>query len=170
MRFWKAILAGLAFLAILVYQARYVEGFQDANPQQQMQDIMKLIKQVQSASGELGPKRSYEDWIGWLYTHPETSAAPLDDFKARVFSPNCKFRIDWSETLPNNLKRPIPAENAELANAAYRSFLKGLTQGNSESFNLLEDARTRFMQPGCTFKNHRSVDAYSNKIPQSLFK
>jgi hypothetical protein len=167
MRFWKAILAGLVFLAILLYQAIHIEGFQD---QPQMQDILKLINQIQSASGELGPKRSYEDWVGWLYTHPETSAAPLNDFKSRVFNPNCNFRIDWSENLPNKLTRPMSPDKADLANTAYRAFLQNLVKGDSTSFEMLEDARTRFMEPGCSFKRQPSVTAYTNTIPQSLFK
>ncbi len=148
MRVWKPALALLFFIAILLY----FTGTWKATIQKehfQSIDIQKMILELQKASGALGKQNAYSSWVGWLYTHIESSGAPLNDFKRRVFHPNCKFRRDWATNLPSGLTRPIPAENKNLANISYRTYLTCLADGNPQCIQQLEDARRRFMEPSC---------------------
>jgi hypothetical protein len=168
MRLWKPIAAGIFFILVLMYsehtRAMRSEGFED------MGNVLNLIRQLQTASGQLGQSKAYDQWIGWIYTNVDQSGPILNDFKTRVFHPTCKFNRDWPTTLPAGLQRPNPAENAELAQAAYRSYLNCLANSNDECIKLLENARTRFMQPGCRFANPTNISSYNAKVPNGLFK
>ena len=159
---WKPALAALFFIAVMLY----LTGKQRAEGFQQPFDIQKMLAEFQRASGALGKQNAFGDWIGWLYAHPESSGAPLNDFKKRVFQPNCKFRRDWATVLPPGLNRPIPAGNKDLANVAYRTYMSCLADGNSDCIKQLEEARRRFMEPDCGFLNPRDVSTYTKDIQQ----
>jgi hypothetical protein len=167
MRLWKTAVALVLFCIVLLYVASKTtpksEGFED------IADIQQFIQQIQSASGQLGETKTYDDWIGWLYTHPEGAAKALNDFKMRVFKPECKFRNDWSSNLPAGKLRPNPAKTAQLANIAYRSYLDCLAKRNSNCILLLGDARERFMQPDCDFLNPSDVSSYNRDVTE-VFK
>jgi hypothetical protein len=171
MRLWKTtvtlVLAyiGLLFIASIFKTERVNEkdGFQNLG------DIQQLIQQIQGASGQLGETKAYNDWIGWLYTRPQTATTVLNDFKSRVFQPNCRFRNDWSTRLPPGKLRPNPAANAQLANTAYRTFLGCLAKGDTKCTVLLDDARQRFMDSDCNFLNPTDPGTYSRNVPE-VFK
>jgi hypothetical protein len=120
---------------------RVTEGF--GNP---LQEIFKKIREMQDGSG------AYNKWIGYVYKHSSKNGQILNDFKSRVFQPNCQFRSDWA----NNLKGksiPTPADTPELAMMSYKKYFDSLSKGNSEAGKQLYDARDRFMAPGCDFLN-----------------
>lgn len=129
-------------------------------------DIQDFIRQIQMSSGLLQKDSTYDEWIGWLYTHVESSGKPLDDFKKRVFLPSCKFRNDWSTNIPQGLMRPFPPKTKELANMAYRSYLKCLSEGNQACINKLEDARVRFMEPNCRFLHPENPKEYIQNLQE----
>lgn len=124
-------------------------------------DVAKMLQNLQEASGALGDDKSYGLWVGYMYKHPEMAADALNDFKSRVFQPNCTFRQDWDTQLPPGLQRPMAAENAELANIAYKAYLDCLANNSEGCINSLDDARSRFMGPGCNFLNPPDTDSYA---------
>jgi hypothetical protein len=66
---------------------------------------------------------------------------------------------------PNTI-RPMPAPNAQLANAAYKTFLDGLAQGNQDCIAKLNEARDRFMESDCGFPGAQ----FSKRLQERLFK
>lgn len=162
MRIWKPFLAFLFLILIFLYTKhvsyRSYESFVSM-------DIQKMISQFQRSAGLLGKQNSYNDWVGWLYTNVQKSGEPLNDFKKRVFQPTCQFKRDWATNLPRGMMRPNPAGNKDLANVAYRSYLQCLAEGNSACLQQLEDARRRFMEPGCAFLNPNPA-TYTKDIQQ----
>lgn len=161
MRVWKPLLAMLFFIAALLYFTGIwkfrlqQDNFQDI-------DVQKMITELQQATGALGKQNAYSSWVGWLYTHVESSGAPLNDFKNRFFYPNCKFRRDWATRLPQGLTRPIPAANKNLANISYRTFISCVAEGNQECIQQLQDAHLRFMEPTCQFSRQSSSEITKN--------
>ena len=138
------------------YLYRRYEGFQAAQT-----DVAKMIQNLQEASGALGDDKSYGIWVGYLYKHPESAGDALNDFKARVFQPNCSFRQDWDTKLPPGLQRPMAAENADVANIAYKAYLDCLANNSEGCINSLDDARSRFMEPGCSYLNPSDTNSYA---------
>jgi hypothetical protein len=138
------------------YIYRRYEGFQAAQT-----DVATMIRNLQEASGALGDDKSYGLWVGYLYKHPETAGDALNDFKSRVFQPDCAFRQDWDTKLPDGSTRPMAAESAELANVAYKAYLDCLANNSEGCIMSLDDARERFMQPGCNFLNPSNTDSYA---------
>jgi hypothetical protein len=166
MRLWKTTIILVVFCLVFLYIASAVkanEGFQDIT------DIQQLIQQIQGASGQLGEEKAYNDWIGWIYTNPQTATMALNDFKKRIFQPSCEFRNDWSSNLPPGKQRPNPAQTPQLANTAYRTYLGCLAKGNQSCTALLDDARMRFMKPGCNFLNPSDVSTYNQNVSE-VFK
>ncbi len=147
-------------LAVLQVGVKYIyrryEGFQAAQT-----DVATMIRNLQEASGALGDDKSYGLWVGYLYKHPETAGDALNDFKSRVFQPDCAFRQDWDTKLPDGSTRPMAAESAELANVAYKAYLDCLANNSEGCIMSLDDARERFMQPGCNFLNPSNSDSYA---------
>lgn len=156
----------IIFFVFVIISACYILSKRSVIEPYQEFDIQQFIKQIQQASGQLGKEKAYDDWIGWLYTHVETSGKPLDDFKKRVFQPSCKFRRTWATELPPGMVRPFPAKTKELANIAYRTFLTCLAEGNQHCLNQLEDARQRFMEPNCNFLNPRDTSSYAKDVQE----
>jgi hypothetical protein len=163
MRLWKPFAAFLFFILVLLYTKyslmKAKEGFMSP------MNIQQMIQQFQQSAGLLGKQNSYNDWIGWLYTHVQSSGEPLNDFKNRVFQPTCKFRQDWATNLPKGMVRPNPAGNKDLANVAYRSYLQCLAEGNPACLQQLDDARRRFMDSECAFLNPNPAN-YTKDIQQ----
>jgi hypothetical protein len=168
MRLWKPIAAGIFFILVLMYsEHKRMMGSEDF---QDMNSVFNLIRQLQEASGQLGKSKSYDQWVGWIYTNVDQSGPILNDLKSRAFHPTCKFKRDWPTNLPAGLQRPNPADNAENAQAAYRSYLDCLANSNDECIKLLNNARARFMQPGCRFANPSNRSVYNTKVSNDLFK
>ena len=162
MRIWKPFAAFLFLVLILLYAKQVY--FTSRVGFKQM-DVQQMILQFQRSAGMLGKQNSYNDWVGWAYTHPQTSGEPLNDFKKRVFQPSCEFRRDWATQVPKGMMRPNPAGNKDLANVAYRTYLQCIAEGNPACLQQLEDARVRFMEPGCAFLNPNPA-TYSANIQQ----
>lgn len=117
-----------------------------------------MIKQLQAAQESTS---AYDKWIGYVYKHAPENSRILDDFKARVFQPNCKFRKLWATKLPKGMNIPTPAKDSTTANIAYKTFMKCLSSGNSTCLGQLENARVRFMEPGCQFLSPKDAGSYS---------
>jgi hypothetical protein len=138
-----SVFVGQAILRILG-----IEGF---NPFQQFyQQFLQAQKQ----------QTSYNDWVGYTYRTSTTSqtAAVLNDLKRRVFQDSCEFRNDW----PTNMGGMAPQNGASsgiIATTAYQSFIKCLQSGSGSCYNKLEDARRRYMKPGCQFRNPIDVSS-----------
>lgn len=164
-RLWKPVLALIAFILAMLVNDSVISSRAITEP---LTDIQRMIRNLQVAEGQLGQTQAFDSWVGFLYKHPDSSGVPLNDFKKRVFQPTCKFRRNWASVLPPNTIRPMPAPNAQLANAAYKTFLDGLAQGNQECIAKLNEARDRFMESDCDFLVHSSPSAY-NKDFQSVF-
>jgi len=146
------ITALLIFLLAMIYNRHILEGF-DA-------DTAAMLSNLAKASQNEKGTGSYNTWVGWLYANPEKSGAALNDFKKRVFQPDCKFRSDWSTNPPPGKNIPIAPESADLANTGYNYFLKGLANGNQVCISSLDDAKERFMEPGCNFLRHEDANMY----------
>ena len=157
---WALILAIVAIVfAVVQVGAKYLyhryEGFQAAQT-----DVAKMLQNLQEASGQLGDDKSYGLWVGYMYKNPQGATEALNDFKKRVFQPNCSFRQDWDTNLPPGKSRPMAAENAEIANIAYKAYLDCLANNSEGCVLSLDDARERFMAPGCNFLNPSDTDSY----------
>jgi hypothetical protein len=131
-------------------------------------EVYKALKQKQEqATEEEQEKKSYNKWVGYLYKtagKTEKNSAILNDFKKRVFQPNCKFRKDWA----NNKNIPTPADNERDATLAYKTYLKCLTKGSKPCIFNLANARYRFMEPGCQFLNPQDHKSYSRDFTVSF--
>lgn len=165
MRPLNILLALGLFILTIVYneykRSQIVEGFNPAVWQQ----YLDMIRRLQQAQGLLQESKTYDDWVGYIYKNPSDSAGALNDFKSRVFHPSCKFRKDWAYKLPAGMNRPMPAQSAELATIAYRSFMKCVANRNTECIKKLNDARIRFMESDCGFLNQQDFSAYTRNIP-----
>lgn len=162
-RLWKPFAAAAFFILAILYslnQDRIREGFQSID------DILRSLKQ---ATGQLGAKTSYDQWVGYVYTHIEDSGPILNDVKARAFQPNCQFRRDWATKLPAGFQRPIGADTSNLANAAYKTWLDNLAASNNESLMQLDDFKKRFMDSQCEFLNPTNTKKY-NENYKPVFK
>ncbi len=106
--------------------------------------IQEILKSQQA-------KSAYSQWLGYLYANPSKAASALNDFKRRVFQPTCKFRMHWSTQLPSGKSIPIGAKSADLANVAYASYLNCLAKDDLSCVMMLDDFRSRFMEPGCEY-------------------
>jgi hypothetical protein len=160
---WKLGVGLCLFILAMLYNEQIrqtIEGF-DA-----VSDIIKNMKQARDGSISLG---SYTWWVAWLYAHPETSSEPLNDFKSRVFQPNCEFRKDWATKLPPGLIIPVVQGSVEFANIGYKAYLDALADKNPYTLNTLDDAKKRFMDPSCQFLNPSDPSTY-NQNYRPLFK
>ena len=164
-RLWKPVVALIAFILAMLINDSIISSRAITEP---LTDIKRMIQNLQVAQGQRGQVQAFDSWVGYLYKFPQQSGAPLNDFKKRVFQPSCKFRQNWASVLPRDMIRPMPAPNAQLANAAYKTFLDGLAQGNQECIAKLNEARERFMESECEFLPQRSPTAY-NKDFQAVF-
>ncbi len=139
----KLVLGVLIFIGILYITGllhKSIEGFQ--NPWE------GLIRRILDAQKK---QKSYDLWIGYLYKNAPQNSGILNDFKSRVFQPQCEFRPYWSEQLPPGMNVPMGAQTATEANIAYKSFMQCVAEGNPLCMNQLNNARVRFMKPGCQF-------------------
>jgi predicted DNA-binding transcriptional regulator len=162
--------ASLFFLLIYLYtefrlRQQRTESFQNLqgmNPNQ----IMEFVKKIQLASGQLGQEKVYDKWVGWIYTHSteKSSLDALNDFKSRVFKDSCLFRMDWNKNIPPGLTIPMAADNKDLANMAYQSYMRCLAMGNPLCIQQLDDFKRRFMMPDCEFKYQSNKDAYTKNL------
>lgn len=161
MRLSKGVFLFLFVLFMFLVFRNFKEGFQQTPSPQNLSD---MIRQIQTASGQLDKQDSYNQWIGYLYKNPEKSSKPLNDFKSRVFDDSCKFRYDWSVNIPKGLSRPIGANDRSTANVAYTSYMGCLKDRDPACINQLEDARTRFMKPGCFYKYIQDTNSLTKNI------
>jgi len=162
---WFALCFLLASLAYNAYAFRSIEGFEEGNPA-----AAALWKAFSTAIDNVQNANSYNYILAWIYTHPETSGPVLNDFKRRVFQPNCKFRRDWAINPPPGTSIiPVGILTSEIANASYSAFLKGLSKGNQFCLNALNDAKLRFMEPDCGFLNPSDMSSYSANY-KAVFK
>lgn len=132
------ILIGVLYISGFLHKS--VEGF--ANPWE------ALIRRILEAQQK---QKSYDLWVGYLYKNAPQNSGILNDFKSRVFQEQCEFRPYWSEKLPAGMSVPMGAQTATEANIAYKNFIQCIAQGNSLCLNQLNNARIRFMKPGCDF-------------------
>ena len=158
---WKPFLALIAFILAMLVNDAYTPSRDITEP---LTDVQTMIQRLQKAEGQLGQVQAFDSWVGYLYKFPQNSGAPLNDFKSRVFQPTCTFRLNWATDLPKNMVRPMAAANATLANAAYKTFLDGLAQGNPQCIAKLNEARERFMESNCAFLRHSSPSAYNRNF------
>ena len=159
---WKPALALLAFIVAMLINDSFFSARDILT--EPLTDIQQMIQNLQTANGQLGQTQAFDSWVGYLYKHPESSGVALNDFKQRVFQPTCTFRRNWASVLPPNMIRPMSAPNAQLANAAYKTFLSGLAQGNQDCIAKLNEARARFMESDCEFLVQSSSSAYTKDI------
>jgi len=121
--------------------------------------LEELVQQISAVQQE---GQAYDKWIGYVYKHAPNNSKILDDFKARVFQPSCKFRTNWATNLPEGMGIPNPASSSQLANVAYKNYMECLTKGKPTCLQQLENARVRFMEPGtCQFLNPPDVNSYT---------
>lgn len=164
---WKPCAAATLFILAMLYneyRKRHplYEGYAPAPSEQTNANaVATMMNNLSAATGKLGDGKSYELWIGYAYQNPDKSALALDDFKARTMMPNCMFRKDWFKTLPTGMQRPMAAQNKDLANAAYKTYLDCLSNNSAVCINQLDDFRTRFMESGCNFRAPSDSSLYA---------
>lgn len=111
-----------------------------------LQEWVNRLRELQDQS------KSYNSWVGYLYKNSSKNGAILNDFKSRVFQPNCRFRHDWATRLPSGMNVPSgAADTPEMAMIAYKKFFSNLSKGHRETAQLLDNARTRFMTHECWY-------------------
>ncbi len=142
------VLAIEGFVSSETYPKALAEGF--VNP---FEAFFKQVQQQQSNAN------AYNQWIGYIYKSAEQNSGVLNDFKEKVFSPNCVFREDWA-TNQQGMGIPTPANSVDLATLAYKTYLNCLKSGNPICVGQLGNARARFMEHGCQYKisNVRNID------------
>lgn len=159
---WKPAAAAVLFVGVALYtdyirRQRLAEGFLN---------VADMMRNLREASGALGQGKSYDQWIGWMYQNPATATKALNDFKARVFAPECEFRPDWSTVLPKGLNRPMAPPGKQYANIAYKTYLDCLANGSYVCVQKLDDFKKRFMKPNCNFKRvTKSAEYNRNYTP-----
>lgn len=165
---WKPCAAATLFILAMLYneyrkRRPLTEGYAPPSPQTNdtSNDIATMMNNLAAATGKLGDGKSYELWVGYAYQNPDKSAKALDDFKARTMTPNCMFRRDWFKTLPAGMGRPMAAQNKDLANTAYKTYLDCLSNNSEICINQLDDFRKRFMEPGCNFRAPSDSSLYA---------
>ena len=162
-RLWKPFAAAALFILVMFYVMHVKhtrEGFIS---------IADLIKKLSMAQNQYTVVNSYDQWVGYIYKYPEVSAKALNDFKSRVFQPDCAFRRDWSNNVSNGLQRLQGSDTSQLANVAYKTFLDCLADGNQKCLEKLSDAKARFMIDGCGFLNPSDIKSY-NRNYSPVFK
>ena len=127
---------GLVYCSGLLTKA--VEGF--GNP---FEDLVQKIMAAQS-QGQV-----YDQWLGYVYKNAPENSNILNDFKQRAFHPSCKFRKNWATVPPKGMNIPTGASTKDLANLAYKNYMKCLEKGTSTCMDQLDNARKRLMEPGC---------------------
>jgi len=126
------------------------------------EEFMKKIQEIQETTS------AFDKWVGYVYKHAPENSNILNDFKSRVFQPNCRFRKLWATQLPKGMNIPNSAENATSANIAYKTYMNCLSEGNGTCMGQLENARTRFMEPGCQFLSPKDPKSYSRDYRVSI--
>lgn len=169
MRLTNVLIVCIFFAIILLYVEHKRQTSKEAFTPFGWEQYYEMIRRIQQAQGLLGESKSYDDWVGYLYKNVEDSTLALNDFKSRVFLDDCQFREDWAYNIPSGMMKPIPAKDSNLANTAYRAFMQCIANRNQACIDKLNDARRRFMQPSCGFKNQTDFKAYSRNIP-TVFK
>jgi hypothetical protein len=169
MRLTNVLIGGIFFILILLYVEHTRQTSKEGFTPMVWQQYYEMIRNLQQAQGLLGESKTYDDWVGHLYKNPEDATLVLNDFKSRVFQDSCKFRDDWAYNIPSGMMRPIAPKDATLANTAYRSFMQCVANRNQACIDKLNDARRRFMDSNCGFKNQTDFKAYSRNIP-TVFK
>ena len=149
------ILFGISY--VTGYLNTILEGF--ANP---FDDMLRQLQQSQDSTS------AYDKWVGHVYKYAPENSNILNDFKARVFQPDCKFQKKWATKLPKGMNIPTPANNATTANIAYKTYMTCLSNGNKKCLEQLENARTRFMEPGCQFLSPQDSKSYSRDYRVSI--
>ena len=152
----KVLLIGsiIILLLILCNLVCIKEGFR--NPfGNHFEDLIRRIRGLQDKNN------SYNTWVGYLYKNAPVNSDILNDFKRRVFQPSCKFRRNWSDQLPNGSFIPTPANSKTDATIAYKNYMKCLSEGNNICLQQLNDARNRFMEPGCAFLSPQDSSSYT---------
>jgi len=137
----------LIFLIIgsLYISCSYSENF--ANP---FEEIIRKIRESQQGGG------AYDKWVGYLYKNPRINSNILNDYKSRVFQPECKFRDNWASKLPHGMNIPMAADSKEFATIAYKKYLESLSKGEAGTKDQLINSLQRFMAPGCNLLNDPS--------------
>jgi len=138
-------MALIGLLYILGVLREIKEGFR--NP---WEDIVNKIKGLEDES------KTYGSWLGYLYKNSSKNGDILNDFKSRVFQPNCKFRHDWASKLPKGMNVPTAANSPEMAMIAYKKFFTNVSKGRETTIKQLDNARTRFMTSDCQYLNDPS--------------
>lgn len=122
------------------YLRKTVEGF--GNP---FEEFFQKLQAAQSQG------QAYDQWLGYVYKNAPSNSDILNDFKSRVFDPSCKFRRDWATNTPEGMNIPTGATTNQLANMAYKNYMACLEKGTGSCIKQLDNARTRLMEPGCSF-------------------
>lgn len=121
-------------------------------------DLINRIRAMQDKGN------AYNKWVGYLYKYAPQNSAILNDFKRRVFQPSCMFRKGWADQLPNGLSIPTPAASNTEATVAYKNYMKCLSDGEGRCLEQLNEARIRFMEPGCAFLSPQDQTSYSSNF------
>ena len=121
------------------------EGF--ANP---FEKVIKKLKEAQQGG------LAYYQWVGYLYKNPAKNSDILNDYKSRVFQPDCRFRDNWATKLPPGMIIPLSANSKDLASIAYKKYFEALSKGEGGTGEQLINSLKRFMAPGCALLNDPS--------------
>ena len=143
---------GILYCSGLLTKA--VEGF--GNP---FEDFVQKLLAAQNQG------QAYDQWLGFVYKNAPANSDILNDFKKRVFDPSCSFRRDWATVTPKGMNIPTGAATKELANLAYKNYIKCLQSGASTCLNQLNNARERLMEPGCQLLH---TDSYNQEFTVSI--
>lgn len=162
MVYWNVILTTLFLIVSLLYNY-YVYLYSGAVGEG-FQNIFSINSRLQQILKAQQAKSAYSQWLGYLYANPSKASAALNDMKRRVFQPNCKFRMNWPTQLPSGKSVPIGAKSADLANVAYASYLNCLAKDDIGCVMMLDDFRSRFMEPGCEYLRPKDRSWYNADI------
>ena len=164
MRSWskKCMLLILCLIGIVYitgYLHRSVDSFMDLSMfGAQFQQVIRQMQQAQQEG------QAYDQWVGYAYKNAPANSELMNDFKSRVFQPSCKFRRFWADELPKGMNIPTPATTSAVATTSYKAYMKCISDGKSVCLNQLENARVRFMEPGCQFLSPTDKSSYSNNF------
>ena len=160
---WKFIAALCIFIAAMMYNSyrkTILEHFGS------WEDNIAFMVLYQRIVNYYKHKKAYDAWVAWLYAYPGSSGIALNDVKARLFEPTCKFRDDWYTVLPVGKTIPVLLTDRSGVNTEYKAYLDGLKEQNDFDFSKksIDDIKERFMEQSCKAKPLSQSTDYSENF------
>lgn len=133
-------------LLALLLLSGFILLYLNYKPSEGFLNLQDLIRQIQAKQNQQLATQHYPKLLGYIYQNPKKSGKALNDMKARLFTPNCKFQFDWHK---NRSGVGYGADTPDKAREAYMGWMRCLADGITGCYRQVDDANRRFMSGGC---------------------